>query len=202
MDMQVEKRLIPWETRLRYDAFVIGLFALALLAGWGIKTWAVGRTTAFTTPDSMLSLRYPASWVSQVKKGKLLSVRDLQSEGTFKATFSVEAMELDPAAIEPVQDLAERFAEDKGQDLTAYRILETGDSEVDGLEAVRISYAYIDEPVESPFQTSLPVVVQGVDVFVIQGSRLYVFTFSAPAVTFSQQAEIVESILDSVDLEE
>ena len=31
--MQVEKRLIPWETRLRYDAFVIGLFALASTFG-------------------------------------------------------------------------------------------------------------------------------------------------------------------------
>jgi len=202
MNKQAESRLFPWETRLRYDAFVIGLFALALIAGWGLKSWAEGRTTAFTTLDATLSLRYPASWASQVKKGTLLSVRDLQSEGTFKSTFAAEAMELDPAAIKPVQDLVELFTEEKGQAVSAYRILETSDTQVDGQDAVRISYAYVDEPVESPFQTALPVVVQGVDVLVIHGSKLYAFTFSAPATTFSQQAEIMESILDSVDLEE
>lgn len=196
------KRSIPWETRLAYDACVIGLFALALIAGIVLKGWVVGKTTTFTTKDSTLSLRYPAAWASQAIKGKLLSIRDLQSEGTFKATFSVEAMELDPAAVEPVQELVQPFTEDKGQALGSYRILESSDSEVDGLDAVRISYAYVEEPLESPFQISLPVVVQGVDVLVIHGSRLYVLTFSAPATSFSQQAETMESILDSVDLGE
>jgi len=200
--MQSKKRSIPWETRLGYDAFVIGLFALTLIAGIGLKGWVVGKTTAFTTKDSTLSLRYPAAWASQAIKGKLLSVRDLQSEGVFKTTFSVEATELDPAAVGPVQELVEPFTEDKGQALSGYRILEISDSEVDGLDAIRISYAYVDEPVESPFQRSVPVVVQGVDVLVIHGSRLYILTFSAPATSFSQQAETMESILDSVDLGE
>ena len=202
MDMQIRKRPIPWETRLAYDACVIGLFALAMIAGIGLKGWVVGKTTTFTTKDSTLSLRYPAAWASQAIKGKLLSIRDLQSEGTFKTTFSVEATELDPAAVEPVQEFVGPFTEDKGQALNGYRTLEISDTEVDGLDAVRISYAYVDEPVASPFQRSLPVVVQGVDVLVIHGSKLYVLTFSAPATSFSQQAETMESILDSVDLGE
>ena len=196
------KRPIPWETRLAYDACVIGLFALALIAGIVLKGWVVGKTTTFTAKDSTLSLSYPAAWASQAIKGKLLSIRDLQSEGLFKTTFSVEATELDPAAVEPVQELVQPFTEDKGQALSAYRILEISDCEMDGLDAVRISYAYVEEPLESPFQTSLPVVVQGVDVLVIHGSRLYVLTFSAPATSLSQQAEAMESILDSVDLGE
>ena len=196
------KRPIPWETRLAYDACVIGLFALALIAGIILKGWVVAKTTTFTTKDSTLSLRYPAAWASQAIKGKLLSIRDLQSEGIFKTTFSVEAMELDPAAVEPVRDLVQPFTEEQGQALSGYRVLESSDSEVDGLDAVRISYAYVEEPLESPFQTSLPVVVQGVDVLVIHGSRLYVLTFSAPTTSFAQQAETMESILDSVDLGE
>lgn len=202
MDMQVDKRPIPWETRLAYDAFVIGLFALVLIAGIALKGWVLGKTTAFAAEDSALSLRYPAGWASQAKKGTLLSIRDLQSEGIFKTTFSVEATDLDPAAVEPVQDLAELFTEDAEQALSGYRILESSDSEVDGVEAVRISYAYVDEPLESAFQTSLPVVVQGVDVLLIHGSKLYVMTFAAPATSFSERVEIMESILDSVELEE
>jgi len=202
MDRQAETTLIPWETRLRYDALVIGLFAVALIAGWGLKVWAEGKATTFTALDATLSLRYPATWATQAKKGTLLSIRDLQSEGTFKATFAVEAKELDPAAIKPVQDLVEPLTEERGQELTAYRVLEKSDTEVDGTEAVRISYAYVDEPIEGPFQTSMPVIVQGVDVLVVHGSNLYVFTFTAPATTFSQQAETLNAILQSVNLEE
>lgn len=202
MDRQAETTLIPWETRLRYDALVIGLFAVALIAGWGLKTWAEGKATMFTALDANLTLRYPASWASQAEKGTLLSIRDLQSEGTFKATFTVEARELDPTAIKPVQDLIEPLTEERGQEHTAYRVLEKSDTEVDGTEAVRISYAYVDEPIAGPFQTSMPVIVQGVDVLVVHGSNLYVFTFAAPATTFSQQAATLDAILNSVNLEE
>lgn len=202
MDSQAQIKLIPWETRLRYDAFVIGLFAVALIAGWGLKSWAEGKATTFTAPDATLSLRYPASWAPQAEKGTLLAVRDLKSEGTFKATFSVASRELDPEAMKPVQEMVEPFAAEKGQDLTAFRILEVDDTEVDGREAVRISYAYVDEPTEGPFQTSLPVMVQGVDVLVTHGSNLFVFTFAAPAATFPQQTEILDAILHSVNLEE
>jgi len=202
MDRQAETRLIPWERRLRYDALVIGLFAVALIAGWGLKSWAEARVTAFTALDANLSLSYPDSWTRQTEKGTLLSIRDLRSEGTFKATFSVEVRELDPTAIKPVQDLADLLAEEKEQELSAYRVLAMSDTEVDGLEAARISYAYEDEPTEGRFQKPLPVVVQGVDTLVVHGSNLYIFTFAAPATTFSEQVETLDAILDSVNLEE
>ena len=202
MDRQAETRLIPWERMLRYDAFVIGLFVVALIAGWGLKSWAETRVTAFTAPDANLSLSYPESWTRQTEKGALLSIRDLRSGGTFKATFSVEVRELDPTTIKPVQDLAELLAEEKEQELRAYRVLAMSDTEVDGVEAVRISYAYDDEPTGGPFQKPLPVVVQGVDTLVIHGSNLYIFTLAAPATTFSEQVEILDGILDSVNLEE
>lgn len=202
MDRQVETRLIPWETRLRYDAFVITLFAVALIAGWGLKSWAEARTITFTAPDGTLSLRYPPSWIPQARKGALLSIRDLRSEGTFKTTFSVEARKLDPAVIKPVRDLVEPFTEERERELTAYQTLETGDTEVDDVKAIKISYVYEDQPTGRPFQTSVPVVVEGADILVIHGAYLYIFTFAAPTTTFSQQVETFEAILDSVNLEE
>jgi hypothetical protein len=200
MDRQAETKLIPWEAVLRYDAFVIGLFVVALIAGWGLKSWAEGQATTFTALDATLSLAYPTSWAPQAEKGALLSIRDLQSEGRFKTTFSVTSRELDPTAIKPAKDLVEPFTAERAQDLTAYRVLEVSDTKVDGNEAAKISYAYEEEPADNPFQTSLPVVVQGVDVLVTHGSNLYVLTFAAPATTFSQQAEVFNTILDSVKM--
>jgi hypothetical protein len=202
METQTETRPIPWETRLRYDAFVIGSFILALLAGWALKSWVEGKATTFSDRDAALSLAYPASWAPQAVKGTLLSIRDLRSEGRFKSSFSVAVRELEAAGSAPVQDMVEPFTEERGEELTAYRVLEVRDMEVDGVPAVSISYAYIDEPSESPFQTSLPVVVHGTDVLVSHGTRLYVFTFAAPATTFAQQAGTLDWILASVDLQE
>ena len=198
MTSQTEAKLIPWETSLRYDVFVIGLFALALILGWGLKTWVEGRSAILTDLDASLSLSYPASWAPHREKGTLLSVRDLRSEGTFKTTFSVTGTALEPTSIRPVGELAKPFTEKKGQELTAYRVLEINDTQVDELEATRISYAYVEDPIGGTFQTSLPVVVQGVDTLVIHGTNLYVFTFAAPAATFSQQAGTLDAILHSV----
>jgi hypothetical protein len=105
---------------------------------------------------------------------------------------------LGPAANEPVADLIRQLTEERGQELTAYRILKTGDTTVDDLEAAEISYAYVDDSSGGLLHTSLPVVVQGVDILVIRGTNLYVFTFVAPATSFSQQTGTLDAILRSV----
>lgn len=199
MENQTEVTRIPWETSLRYDAFVIGLYVLTLIAGWGLKSWVEAKTNIFTDLDANLSLSYPELWAPKIEKGTLLSIRDLQSEGTFKVMFSAAVKELEPTDIKPVQELVKPFTEDRGQELTTYRILEINDTEVDKLNAVRILYAYVEDPITSSLQTYLPTVVKGVDILVIHGSNLYVFTFASPATTFSQKTETLDAILNSVD---
>ncbi len=201
MESQPEAKPIPWEMSFRYDAVVIALVALALIAGWGLKTWAESKATISADLDANLSLSYPALWATEMEKEKLLSIRDLQSEGTFKVSFSVAARELGPAADKPVEDLIRQLTEERGQELTAYRILKTDDTTVDDLEAAGISYAYVDDSSRGLLHTSLPVVVQGVDILVIRGTNLYVFTFAAPATSFSQQTGTLDAILRSVRFE-
>jgi hypothetical protein len=201
MESHVADKPIPWETSLRYDACVIGLFVLALIAGLGLKSWAQSRATLSADLDPHLSLSYPAMWTEQMEKGTLLSIRDLRSEGTFKVAFSVAARELEPPAAGPVQDQVEPYIQERGEGLTAFRILKIGETTVDGLAAVEISYAYVDDSTWSPLQASLPVVVQGVDTLVVRGTQLYVFSFAAPATSFSEQAETLDAILSSVQFE-
>jgi hypothetical protein len=198
MESQPEAKPIPWEISFRYDAFVIGLVAVALIAGWGLKARAESKATTYAELDPALSLSYPALWATQVDKETLLSIRDLQSGGTFKVSFSVAVRDLEPEGIEPVQSLVKEITEERGQELTAYRILKTADTTLDDLEAAEISYAYVDDSAGGVLRTSLPVVVQGVDILVVRGTNLYVFTFAAPATSFSQQTGTLDAILRSV----
>ncbi len=201
MQAKSESKSIPWETSFRYDAAVIGLIVLLLIGALGLKAWAEARASVVTNLDPSLSVRVPASWSDQSEKGTLLSIRDLQSEGTFKVRFSVTAKELDPTALLPIQQLAEVYAEARGEELTSFRVLDISDADLDGLEAAEITYAYVASPPGSSLGAGLPVVVQGVDILVIHANKLYVLRFAAPASTFSNQRATLDAILESVSFE-
>lgn len=201
MEAKTESKPIPWERSFRYDAAVIGLIVVLLIAALGLKAWAMARASVVTRLDPSLSVRVPASWAARTEKGTLLSIRDLQSKGSFKVTFSVTATALDPAALQPIRQLAEVYAEARGEDLISFRLLDLNDTELDGLEAVKITYAYVESPPGSSLGAGLPVVVQGVDSLVIHANMLYVFTFAAPATSFSEQTATLDAILESVSFE-
>jgi hypothetical protein len=201
MKAQTEISQIPWETTLRYDAFVIGLYVFVFIAGLGLKTWVENEPITFTDRVTNLSLSYPSSWSPTREKGTLLSVRDLHGEGIFKAIFSVKVKELDLTEGTTIQDLIQPFTEERSQDLNYYRILKISDTEVDSLGGVTVTYGYVYDPVASSLQTYLPTIVRGVDTLVIRGNSLYIFSFAAPETSFSQYSGTLDSILQSVDFD-
>jgi len=81
--------------------------------------------------------------------------------------------------------------------LAAYRILSTELGAVDGIEASKVTYAYVTEPAGS-FQQGIPVVVQAVDWVVILQGKAYTLTFAAKAENFAEEGSF-HSILASVD---
>lgn len=202
MESQTNSRQSPWETSLRYDAAVILLAALAFTASLGLKSWVLDRRTIFTDPDAHLSLQYPASWAPRTEKGSLFSIQDLRSKGPFKPTFSIVVKELESQqATRPVQESVVPFIVQRGRELRGYGVLGRGETQVDTLEAAKITYAYVDYPSRSPLQSALPVVLKAVDVLVIHQDNLYVLSFVAPAETFAQQSGTLDAILNSVDFD-
>ncbi|NIN67842.1 MAG: hypothetical protein GTO63_24680 [Anaerolineae bacterium] len=202
MESHTNSRETPWETSLRYDAPVIALAALAFVGIVGLRSLVLGQRAVFTDPDARLSVQYPASWTPGVEKGSLLSVQDLRSKGAFKATFSIVVKELDSQRpIRPVQELVVPFTVERGRELRQYGVLDIAVTQVDTLDAARITYTYVDYPSGSPLQSALPVVVKAVDILVIHGDNLYILSFAAPAATFAQHSGTLDAILNSVDLD-
>ena len=95
-------------------------------------------------------------------------------------------------------DLLVALSLDRAENLTAYRALSVDNGVVGGLEANRVTYAYVAEPAGGP-QASVPVVVQAVDWVVIHEGKAYVLTFAAMADQFAEQEGSFGSILTSVD---
>lgn len=191
---------IPWERSLRYDAVVILMVVLALIVGWSMKSLVEGERTPFTDPETQLTLRYPASWTSLREKGRLLSVRNLRAEGSFKVSLWLEVKSIPSEAIKSVKELIAPFSVDRGQQLTGYRILSVTETQVEDIEAVELSYAYVDLPKGAALQSSLPVVVRAIDILYVFQDQLYVLTFATPTETFQEQREIFDDIRNSVIL--
>ncbi|MGB3904534.1 MAG: hypothetical protein WBB22_06385 [Anaerolineae bacterium] len=180
------------------ELLVVVLVIAALLLGWVVKGWVQGRSISFSSDDGALSLRYPADWLEQVDKDALLTVSDIRGEGSFKPTFSVATREMNPDFPLTPNDLIVTMSVRKAEELKAYRILSTELGAVDGIEASKVTYAYVTEPAGS-FQQGIPVVVQAVDWVVILQGKAYILTFAAKAENFAEEEGSFHSILASVD---
>jgi len=192
------RRAVPLKGWLD-ELLVVVLLIVALIVGWAVKGWVQGQSISFSSDDGALSLRYPADWLEQVNKDALLTVSDIQGEGTFKPMFSVATTEMNPDFPLTPNDLVVTMSLQKAEDLAAYRILDTDSGMVDGMEASKVLYAYVAEPAGG-LQQSIPVVVEAVDWLVIHQGKAYVLTFAATADSFAQEEGAFNSILASVDL--
>jgi hypothetical protein len=178
------------------ELLVLVLVIVALIIGWALKGWVQGQMVSFTTEDGALSLRYPADWLEQINKDALLTVSDIRGEGAFKPMFSVATREMNPDFPLTPSDLVVTMSLRKAEELTAYRILSTDSGTVDGMEASKVTYAYMVEPAGSH---SIPTVVEAVDWVVIHQDKAYILTFAATADNYAQEEGTFNSILATLD---
>ncbi|UCC62108.1 MAG: hypothetical protein JSV36_15170 [Anaerolineae bacterium] len=168
------------------DWLVIGVVAVALSLGWGIKAWTEGGTERFTSPETGLTLHYPTGWLMSRTDGYLLKVRDPHS-GLFKTTYAVMADRLDPARPMSLVDAVNATSVSRARKLAAFRLLdiETVGEEGKPPDAVWSRYVYVDEKPD-PFRESLPVVVLGLDYTAVEGEHLYTYTLLAGEADFEE----------------
>lgn len=179
------------------ELLVVALVIVALVLGWALKAWVQGRTVAFSSDDGLLSLRYPADWLEEVNKDTLLTVNDVRGEGAFKPTLSIATTGMNPDFPLTPRELVVTMSVEKAEELTGYRVLSIEHGMVDGLDASKVSYAYVAEPAGA-LQT-VPVVVEAIDWVVIYHNKAYVLTLAAEASNFEEEEEKLNSILESVD---
>jgi len=72
------------------EALVLGLVALALIAGWALKQYAERRTLVFS--GGTLSLSYPFGWTFS-DQGGIVRFRDMRSGGV-PAEFAVRTAQI------------------------------------------------------------------------------------------------------------
>lgn len=197
--MTTARGTLPAETlplrTLRKDVGVAVVVGVCLLIGAALMQSVTTRTVAFTSPDAPISFAYPAGWqdLESLQPNVLLKVEDPLAASTFKTTLSVESRDLDPAAPPTIQQLRDRRIEQLNR-LTAFKFLSDTETTVGGHKAIRMEYAYVTQPIDSPRRASLPVVVLARDYIVVAKDRSYYISLAAP----ENDAESADAKLDAI----
>jgi hypothetical protein len=183
---------------------VVAVVAIALLAGWLLKSWVESRTTTFSNSD--LTLSYPATWLRELgepEQGVLFAAQDVRSGSLYATHLSVWVADALPQVrqenVDPTLSAVTAWTFQRGQELEGYRVLGTAAVQVDGIDGARIDYAYVSDPIASPYRKALPVVVEAVDYLLPYQGKLYVITLAADASRFEPEAGQFEALLRRVD---
>jgi len=154
------------------DWAVIVVTLVGLLAGWLIKNSVENRSIPFT--NSGISAQIPQGWLMTSAQGnEILHVTDPLSSG-FGTTYTIEIM---PVASEATVDqVVTQLTLQRGQTLTAYRVLEQQKVTVFGRAAYEIGYVYVES---NPNLThnQIPNIVRGLDYIFLNGDHAIVAAY-------------------------
>ncbi len=182
------------------DLGVALVVLIALGLGWLLMAQTVGRTRPFAEPNAGIQLAYPAGWISVDSfQDLLLKVEDPQTASAFKTALSVERRDLDPANPPTLQTLLDRRVQEHAL-LTGYHLLADSEATLAGQRAIRLEYAYVVQPIDTPRRASLPVVVHAREYLIIAKDRSYDVALAAPEESFAQASAQFERIIQSIVL--
>ena len=146
---------------------VCAITLLALLLGMDLKNMVENQTRLFD--HAGVTAQLPTGWLVQegiVGEQTVFTARD-----PFIANLSYTASLVPTTADMMPSDLAFTFNLQHGQEVTLFRTIDQSQEKVNGKDALRVHYAYVDPK----SQATLPVVVEGVEyIFLSQPKALIV----------------------------
>jgi hypothetical protein len=172
---------------------VIGVTVVALLAGWLTKNSVESRSVPFA--GSGISAQTPQGWlITSAQGNEILHVTDPLSSG-FGTTYSIENIPI--ASDATVAQVVSQLTLQRGQALTAYRVLEQKQVTVFGRAAYEIGYVYVES---NPNLThnEIPNIVRGLDYIFLNGDHAIVATYWADETAFESDLGRFQRFLSSL----
>jgi hypothetical protein len=123
----------------------------------------------------------PAGWLSLNPSGnEVLHVTD-RTVSAFGTTYLIQ-VETVPADAQPGQ-IVGLLTLERGNSLTAYRVLNQQEVLVQGRKAIQIDYVYV-ESAANLNHAVIPVVVHGLDYVFVNGGKVVIVTYRADQSVF------------------
>ena len=158
---------------------VVILTVIALALGWWLKTGVESRSVAFSNQG--ITAQTPAGWlVSKSTGDEVLHVTDRTASG-FGITYIVQQQAV--AADATPDQVVSLINLQRGNSLTAYRILKQQDVTVLGRKATEIDYVYV-ESAANITHAVMPAVVHALDYVFVENGKAVIVTYRADQSAF------------------
>jgi hypothetical protein len=171
---------------------VVGVVALALLLGWGVKALAENRTVVFQSEQ--FRIPYPAGWVRvNADAPIILQVEKLASPA--RTTLTLQRRPAPPDATNPLGAVQQALTLERGRTWTAYRVLNVEQSDaVPGRDALRVTFAYVaNNP--NPFMAAPPVVMLGQEYLFPVEADVQIVTMTAAEANYERATRDLQTFL-------
>jgi hypothetical protein len=156
------------------EVSVILLTVVALALGWLLRASVEGRATPFEAAG--IRGEVPQGWLRTTDEaGEVLHVTNPASAG-FGTTYVIEVLPV-PAGTTEAQVVSVLTLQ-RGQNLTAYRVLDQLPATVNGRPAHRVNSVYVESDADLTFK-ELPQVVRAVEFIFRSGDNAIIVSYRA-----------------------
>ena len=167
------------------------LTALALLIGSDLQSMVENQTHPFDHVGVSASM--PAGWLVQPGLASEQTVFTANDPFTANLTYTASLVPT-TTGITP-SDLAFTFNLQRGQNVSLFRTIDQSQEKVNGKDALRVHYAYVDPN----SQTTLPVVVEGVEYIFLSQPKALIVAMEAETSQFSSALPAFMRFLGTVN---
>ncbi len=182
----------------RWNTYLALLMAAGiLLLGITLRDSALSATQTFEDLEAGVRAQLPSGWLLETG-GEGFVVRAQDPDALpFKTTLQIAVLPIGPDATpNTVLDL---LTMQRAPRFSTYKEIARSDETLRGDPAKRMTYAYTQDE-RNPFQASVPLVVEGVDVVVLRRGQAVIITYREERTAFAANLYRFEDLLQTVEI--
>jgi hypothetical protein len=178
-----------------YLTLLIGI--IGLMIGLNLRDSVVSATTRYTNPQAGITAEYPQNWLlDESGLNYIFRVQDVSAIG-YSTTIQVAARPV--SAETTARNIFDSLTLARAQTLAAYNVIsEEPFTLPDDTVTTAMTYTFVVSQT-NPYLQSIPVVVEGIDILVIERGQAIIVSFLSDARTFTDRFPLLEQFLRSLE---
>lgn len=184
--------------RQRWSHYFALIFSITgLFIGFNLRESILSATTIYTNPQAGITAAYPQNWLlDENTESYIFRVRDMTAPG-FKTTLQVAARPISPQT--SARNIFDALTLERAQTLAAYNVISEETFVLpDETITAAMTYTFVVSE-NNPFLQSIPAIVEGVDILIVERGQAIIVSFLSEASTFDTNFPILERFLESLE---
>lgn len=188
----------PLNRNQRWNSFLaIGMVFVMLFFGLSLRAGNLNATQQFEDLEAGVRAQIPVGWLLDNNSSEyIFRVQDPDAL-PFKTLMQVSVMTVGPDATP--NTILDILNIQRAPRLSNYQELSRTDMFLRDDEAKRMTYAYTEFE-RNPFQSSVPLVIQGIDVVVLRPGEAVIITYREERTVFEDNRYRFENLLATVEI--